>query len=188
MFFFPNGIIPKKHWLVVCNMWIIVPSLGNFIISTDELIFLRGVAQPPTSFSVFWNFGSQFPWDNPNMDENWGVPAPLRLRPCKGNVWASMPFIGCVPFRRLKRADAWRRISLGRFTRKIHENWGIISGDLMGFSRISWGLMGFTWEDDGIVMRIKLVFPSFNQKLGIWPHHFSWDNDGNKMRTFDPNR
>ena len=28
------------------------PYIGNFIIPTDEVIFLRGVAQPPTSQSV----------------------------------------------------------------------------------------------------------------------------------------
>jgi ABC-type amino acid transport system permease subunit len=40
--------IPLLYWLVVWNFWIIFPYIGNVIIPTDELIFFRGVAQPPT--------------------------------------------------------------------------------------------------------------------------------------------
>ena len=47
-------------WLVVWNIFI-VPYIGNVIIPIDELIFFRGVAQPPTScgcscyfFSTLW--------------------------------------------------------------------------------------------------------------------------------------
>ena len=36
-------------WLVVWNIKFIFPYIGNVIIPTDELIFFRGVAQPPTS-------------------------------------------------------------------------------------------------------------------------------------------
>ena len=37
-------------WLVVWNMtFMTVHSVGNVIIPTDELIFFRGVGQPPTS-------------------------------------------------------------------------------------------------------------------------------------------
>jgi hypothetical protein len=31
------------------------PYFGNFIIPTDELIFFRGVAQPPSSFAMVTN-------------------------------------------------------------------------------------------------------------------------------------
>ena len=39
-------------WLVVtgCHFWHFPRNIGNFIIPIDELIFFRGVAQPPTSF------------------------------------------------------------------------------------------------------------------------------------------
>ena len=43
-----NKII--SGWLVVWNMNVIFPCIGNFIIPTDELIFFRGVGQPPTSW------------------------------------------------------------------------------------------------------------------------------------------
>jgi hypothetical protein len=39
--------LPEGNWLVVWNMWIIFPYIGNVIIPTDELIFFRGVGQPP---------------------------------------------------------------------------------------------------------------------------------------------
>jgi hypothetical protein len=35
-------------WLVVWN--ILFPDIGNVIIPTDELIFFRGVGQPPTRY------------------------------------------------------------------------------------------------------------------------------------------
>jgi len=35
-------------WVVVWNMAFIFPYIGNVIIPTDELIFFRGVGQPPT--------------------------------------------------------------------------------------------------------------------------------------------
>ena len=41
------------YWLVVCNIWIIFPYIGNVIIPTDELIFFRGVGIPPTSMDIF---------------------------------------------------------------------------------------------------------------------------------------
>ena len=34
---------PYNYWLVVWNIWIIFPYIGNVIIPTDELIFFRGV-------------------------------------------------------------------------------------------------------------------------------------------------
>jgi hypothetical protein len=37
------------YWLVVWNMIFMVPYVGNVIIPTDEVIFFRGVGQPPTS-------------------------------------------------------------------------------------------------------------------------------------------
>ena len=33
----------KYTWLVVWNIWIIFPYIGNVIIPTDEFIFFRGV-------------------------------------------------------------------------------------------------------------------------------------------------
>jgi hypothetical protein len=45
----PYQTISHHIWSVVwIHEWIIVPYIGNFIIPTDELIFFRGVAQPPT--------------------------------------------------------------------------------------------------------------------------------------------
>jgi hypothetical protein len=38
-----------NFWLVVWNMSLVFPYIGNVIIPTDELIFFRGVGQPPTS-------------------------------------------------------------------------------------------------------------------------------------------
>ena len=61
-----NGyqILPTKYWLVLWDMFFFsfimfagwwfgivfsFPYVENFIIPTDELIFFRGMAQPPTS-------------------------------------------------------------------------------------------------------------------------------------------
>ena len=41
----------QKCWLVV---WNIFPYIGNVIIPIDELIFFRGVRQPPTSVWISW--------------------------------------------------------------------------------------------------------------------------------------
>ena len=38
-----------SNWMVVWNMNFIFPYIGNVIIPTDEVIFFRGVGQPPTS-------------------------------------------------------------------------------------------------------------------------------------------
>jgi hypothetical protein len=38
----------KNRTLVVWNINFIFPYIGNFIIPTDELIFFRGLGQPPT--------------------------------------------------------------------------------------------------------------------------------------------
>ena len=38
----------KKNWLVVWNIFYDFPYIGNVIIPTDEVIFFRGVSQPPT--------------------------------------------------------------------------------------------------------------------------------------------
>jgi len=59
MFSDRKHLLPNKYWLVVWNMAFICfyefPYIGNFIIPTDELIFFRGVGQPPTSwFMVIW--------------------------------------------------------------------------------------------------------------------------------------
>jgi hypothetical protein len=52
----------KYNWLLVWNMNFIFPDIGNVIIPTDELIFFRGVGQPPTrdGFAevrgkIYWN-------------------------------------------------------------------------------------------------------------------------------------
>ena len=51
-----NWDLDGKHdWLVVWNIWIIFPYIGNVIIPIDELIFFRGVAQPPTRWSLMIN-------------------------------------------------------------------------------------------------------------------------------------
>ena len=42
-------------WLVVWNIWIIFPYIGNVIIPTDELIFFRGVGQPPTRILIIYD-------------------------------------------------------------------------------------------------------------------------------------
>ena len=49
------GIWCWDIWLVVWNMAFILVShhIGNFIIPTDELIFFRGVAQPPTRYNWY---------------------------------------------------------------------------------------------------------------------------------------
>ena len=60
MCWFPISIFAGEHehdWLVVWNMNFIFPYFGNFIIPTDELIFLRGVGQPPTSTWRLQGFG-----------------------------------------------------------------------------------------------------------------------------------
>ena len=38
-------------WLVVWNMNFMFPYIGNVVIPTDEVIFFRGVGQPPTRYS-----------------------------------------------------------------------------------------------------------------------------------------
>ena len=43
------------NWLVVCNMTFVFPYFGNVIIPIDELIFFRGVAQPPTNQISNWD-------------------------------------------------------------------------------------------------------------------------------------
>ena len=39
-------------WLVVWLPFFTFPYIGNLIIPIDELIFFRGVAQPPTSYPM----------------------------------------------------------------------------------------------------------------------------------------
>jgi len=39
----------NNHWLVVWNMNFMFPYIGNVVIPTDEVIFFRGLKQPPTS-------------------------------------------------------------------------------------------------------------------------------------------
>ena len=52
-------------WLVVWLPFFIFPHIGNLIIPIDELIFFRGVAQPPTSSSsIVFIYLSIFQWWN----------------------------------------------------------------------------------------------------------------------------
>ena len=45
-------------WFVVWSMvFMIFHSVGNFIIPTDEIIFFRGVGQPPTRVKMVVNSG-----------------------------------------------------------------------------------------------------------------------------------
>ena len=53
--------LSHHYWLVVWNIWIIFPYVGNDIMPTNELIFFRGVGIPPTSISqsssiFYWYF------------------------------------------------------------------------------------------------------------------------------------
>ena len=45
-----------NFWLVVWLPFFIFPYIGNVLIPIDELVFFRGVAQPPTRF-VHWTPG-----------------------------------------------------------------------------------------------------------------------------------
>ena len=64
----PNAAL-KLAWLVIWNINVIFPSIGNFIIPTDWLLyFSMGVVQPPIS-GMFFRFQvggtswiSQVPW------------------------------------------------------------------------------------------------------------------------------
>ena len=50
---YPMGGMPikNKHCLVVWNINVVFPYVRNFIIPTDEIIFFRGVTQPPSSIA-----------------------------------------------------------------------------------------------------------------------------------------
>ena len=73
-----NGCIPISGWCF--GTCFIFPYIGNVIIPIDEVIFFRGVAQPPTRF---W---SVFPWTDlsswrllfcdANNHRKWQVAAP----------------------------------------------------------------------------------------------------------------
>ena len=75
--------------LVVWNMFFIFPYIWNVIIPTDELIFFRGVAQPPTSngkyiyiyldiFTIDHSYPSELngPRKKPNDDATLGSSRP----------------------------------------------------------------------------------------------------------------
>ena len=49
-----DKLMGEKIWLVVWLPFFIFPYIGNVIIPIDELIFFRGVAQPPTRDSVIF--------------------------------------------------------------------------------------------------------------------------------------
>jgi hypothetical protein len=55
-------------WLVVWNMLIIFHIFGIIIIPTDELIFFRGVGQPPTRYAM-----STYKKDNPIKNHLKGI-------------------------------------------------------------------------------------------------------------------
>ena len=48
-------------WWFDRNIWIIFPYIGNVIIPTDELIFFRGVGQPPPSYEHWDAIGATRP-------------------------------------------------------------------------------------------------------------------------------
>ena len=55
----------KNHWNYNSNHLVgglqhFVPYIGNFIIPTDELIFFRGVGQPPTRLTIIYHGKSPF--------------------------------------------------------------------------------------------------------------------------------
>jgi hypothetical protein len=54
-------------WLVAWNMNFIFPYTGNFIIPTDELIFFRGVGQPPTSIYIYTLWLLNVAMENPSF-------------------------------------------------------------------------------------------------------------------------
>ena len=49
-----SGWMADVSWLVVWNIFYFPRNIGFLIIPSDELIFFRGVAQPPTSFAFFF--------------------------------------------------------------------------------------------------------------------------------------
>jgi len=60
---------------VVWNIFYDFPYIGNVIIPTDEVIFFRGVGQPPTSHSLvfFLNLNSNSPFFEKVLEAgNWG--------------------------------------------------------------------------------------------------------------------
>ena len=49
-----SNFLMNQNWLVVWNMaFMTFHSVGNGIIPTDEVIFFRGVGQPPTSIYIY---------------------------------------------------------------------------------------------------------------------------------------
>ena len=74
-------------WLVVWNIWIIFPYIGNVIIPTDELKFFRGVGIPPTSIDIYnfeldlninwWLLGTT--WSMANLKSQQNGQAPSRF-------------------------------------------------------------------------------------------------------------
>ena len=54
----------EHGWLVVWNMFYFSHHIGNVIIPTDELIFLRGVGIPPTRWfsDVYWTIVEAHRW------------------------------------------------------------------------------------------------------------------------------
>ena len=52
-FVYPGGEgVEITGWWFGCHFWNFPINIGNFIIPIDELIFFRGVAQPPTSITI----------------------------------------------------------------------------------------------------------------------------------------
>ena len=60
----------------------IFPSIGLLIIPIDELIFFRGVAQPPTSYELGHLHGADFPVS--------------RHPKSQASLWCAAPARGCV--------------------------------------------------------------------------------------------
>ena len=61
----------RVHWLVVWNMTLFFHNMWDVIIPTDELVFFRGVGQPPARYKCFFLMGK--PVENPrNISVNGG--------------------------------------------------------------------------------------------------------------------
>ena len=88
----------SSHWWF--GTCFIFPYIGNFIIPTDEVLFFRGVAQPPTSHPLIGIKLSFSPWEHDfgsMVDPQKG----LVVHPPRGALWLYV-----VPLRRKVLKDS----------------------------------------------------------------------------------
>ena len=84
-------------WWFGCHQFYFPINIGNFIIPIDELIFFRGVAQPPTgrwcSFFFFnlWGYGGFLKWRYPKA--GWFI----RKIPLNWMIWG-YPYFRKPPY------------------------------------------------------------------------------------------